>query len=674
MSLAAEAAASTPVDLAQTKNATAIKVDASAPELRSSETRIGSRPPHTALLGPRLAPGTPVPPAELGPFVDGVVRTAMATDHIAGVTVAVVQDGQVVLKKGYGFAGPGRPVDPDRTLFRIGSISKTFTWIAAMKEVEAGRMRLDAPFNDYLPAGLAIPAVPGWRPVELRDLMSHTPGFEERMLEHMFVETPAQIVSLAAEIRRMTIERVFPPGTTPAYSNFGVMLVAEAVCYLEGASFQDVAEREIMAPLGMGHTTFREPYPPRADLPAPMSPTLAANVSEAYNWTGTVLKLEPSEWLAQVAPAGGASSTAGDMARYMLMILGDGELSGTRIFSPATALAFRTPIKLPVPSGGQVDHGFLQTQLPGGVMGYGHDGDTLWFHSNLVTVPALRLGIFVTTNTNTGAQLVKELPQLIVGHFYADPPGPPQSGSPALATKGAVYAGTYLPNRRPFSGLEKFVWIMFFQSSVDVTPDGYLVTQSGGEPETWVPTGRPGHFQAVEGPQTTDFVIRGSEAVQWYQQGGIASFDRVGLIYQRRTLLLIALLASAAAAITLIGPAIRFRRALPATRMQSVLNGAQLLAAGAWLIAAGAGIVFISGANEAHLVFDWPSAPMLTASFAALSASLLSIGILIALPFAWMADEGWGLWRKLRFSVASLLFCALGVQLGFWGFLEPWAT
>jgi hypothetical protein len=125
----------------------------------------------------------------------------MARDHIAGVTVSVVQDGQVVLKKGYGFAGPGRPVDPDRTLFRLGSISKTFDWIVVMNEVEAGRMRLDGPVNDYLPADLAIPAAPGWRPVELRDLMSHTPGFDDRILYHLFLKTPAQILPLAAELK-----------------------------------------------------------------------------------------------------------------------------------------------------------------------------------------------------------------------------------------------------------------------------------------------------------------------------------------------------------------------------------------------------------------------------------------------------------------------------------------
>jgi CubicO group peptidase (beta-lactamase class C family) len=628
-----------------------------------------------AALERPLAAGTPIPPAELEPFVDGIVGAAMARDHIAGVTLAVVQNGQVALKKGYGFAGPGRAVDPDRTLFRIGSISKTFTWIAAMKEVEAGRMQLDQPINDYLPTDLRIPAVPGWRPVELRDLMSHTPGFEDRVLDHMFAETSAQIRPLAVQLQRFSPKRVFSPGTTPAYSNFGVMVTGEAVSHLEGASFQDVIERQIVAPLGMSHTSFREPYPPRADLPAPMSPALAVDVSAAYHWTDTALKVEPPEWLIQVAPAGGGSTAASDMARYMLMMLGDGELNGQRIYSPATALAFRTPIALPVPSGGEVDHGFLETPLPGGFTGYGHDGDTLWFHSNLVTIPSLGLGVFVSTNTDTGQQLVQELPQLIVGHFYAAPPGPSRSGSPELAAGAAVYAGTYLQNRRPFSGLEKFIWLMIGQASVEVTPDGYLVTQSGENAETWTPAGRPGHFQAVDGPQTTDFAIRDGAAVDWYRQGGTASFHRAGLIYRRNVLLLAVLLAGAAAAATLIGAAIRFRRALPATSMQRGLNVAQRLAAACWLIALGAGAVFAGGlGNKAHLVFDWPGIPLVSASSAALCASLLSAGVLLALPFAWRGDKGWGFWRKLRFSVTGTLFGALAVQLALWGFLEPWAA
>src|SRR5438105_1206440 len=95
----------------------------------------------------RLAPGQPIPPAELEAYVDAVVEPAMDRDHIAGVVVSVVQDGQVVLKKGYGWADVDarRPADPDATLFRIGSITKTFTWLLAMDAVADGRMRLDGP-------------------------------------------------------------------------------------------------------------------------------------------------------------------------------------------------------------------------------------------------------------------------------------------------------------------------------------------------------------------------------------------------------------------------------------------------------------------------------------------------------------------------------------------------
>ena len=92
-----------------------------------------------------------MPPAELEAFVDGVVRQAMVRDHIAGVTVSVVQGGQVALKKGYGAAAPYRPVDPDNTLFRLGSISKTFTWIALDEGRRGWAHRPGTPIN-LLPA------------------------------------------------------------------------------------------------------------------------------------------------------------------------------------------------------------------------------------------------------------------------------------------------------------------------------------------------------------------------------------------------------------------------------------------------------------------------------------------------------------------------------------------
>jgi CubicO group peptidase (beta-lactamase class C family) len=630
-----------------------------------------AQPRATIGLAPRLAPGAPIPSGELEPLVDGIVGTAMARDHLVGVTLAIVQDGQTILKKGYGFSNPTQRVDPDRTLFRIGSISKTFTWIAVMKEVEAGRMRLDGPINDYLPGELVIPAIPGWRPVELRDLMSHTPGFEDRILD-MFAETPAQIRPLAAKLKLNPPKRVFPPGTVIAYSNFGVMLAGEAVAHLEGISFQDVIEREITTPLGMTRTSFREPYPARADLPAPMATSLAADLSTGYRFADGLLKAQPTEWLSQVAPAGGGSSTAADMTRYLMMILSDGEFNGVQIYGRATAAAFRAPIHIPAPNGGQVDHGFIQTPLPGGFMGYGHDGETLWFHSMLETVPALRLGIFVSTNTDTGNELVHELPRQIIEHFYAAPPDPPLSGLPALA-KSVDYAGTYVPNRRPYSGLQKFLFLLINQASVEVTDDGYLITQSGGETATWIPTEQPGHFRAVDGALTTDFGMRAGRGMEWDQPGGTESFARVGPLNQRSTLLFITLLAGMAAVGSLIAAAIRVRRPQLGTRMQRRLNSALLLASGAWLIALGSVAAFANGAaNLRNLIFDWPGVLLLSASCASLLASILSAAMLVTLPFAWTGNEGWGLGRKLRFSAISVLFSALSLLLAMWGFLTPW--
>jgi CubicO group peptidase (beta-lactamase class C family) len=620
---------------------------------------------------PQLGREAPIPSVELEAFVDGVVGTAMARDHLVGVTLAIVQDGQTILKKGYGFSNATQRVDPDQTLFRIGSISKTFTWIAVMKEVEAGRMRLDGPINDYLPGELAVPAIPGWRPVELRDLMSHTPGFEDRILD-MFAETPAQLRPLAAKLRLDPPKRVFPPGTVIAYSNFGVMLAGEAVAHLEGIGFPDVIEREITTPLGMTRTSFREPYPARGDLPAPMTTTLAADLSTGYRFAEGVLKAQPTEWLSQVAPAGGASTTATDMTRYLIMMLSDGEWNGVRIYSRATAAAFRSPNPIPAPNGGQVDHGFVQTPLPGGFMGYGHDGETLWFHSMLETVPALRLGIFVSTNTDTGNELVHELPQQIIEHFYAAPPDPPLSGLPALA-KSADYAGTYIPNRRPHSGLQKFLFLLINQASVEVSDEGYLITQSSGETGTWIPSEPPGHFRAVGSALTTDFGMRASRGMEWDQSGGTESFARVGPLYRRSTLLFITLLANMAAVGSLIAAATQVRRQRKGSGMQRRLNRALLLASGAWLIALGAFAAFANGAaNLRNLIFDWPGVPLLSASCAALLASILSAAMLVTLPFAWIGKEGWGLGRKLRFSATTVLFSALGLLLAMWGFLTPW--
>ncbi|MGH6999078.1 MAG: serine hydrolase domain-containing protein, partial [Phenylobacterium sp.] len=341
---------------------------------------------------PRLAADQSMAPAELEALVDGAVVQAMARDRIAGVTVSVVQDGRVVLKKGYGFADveTGRRVDPDATLFRVGSITKTFTWLMALNAAEQGRMSLDAPINRYLPAGARIPDQDGMRQVSLRDLMVHQPGFEERLLKDLFFRDQARLRPLDEYLAAHRPDRIWAPGEVSAYSNYGAALAGAAVAHSGRARWEDLLEAEILRPAGMTRTTGREPYDPRADLPAPMPANLARDLSRNYRWTGAAFAARPYEF-GGFPPAGSMSSTASDMARYMTLLLNGGTIDGGTIYGPAAAKAILTPMVV-YPGGGGANAGFFQTPLRGGFMAYGHNGATLDFHANMTVIPDLRLG------------------------------------------------------------------------------------------------------------------------------------------------------------------------------------------------------------------------------------------------------------------------------------------
>jgi CubicO group peptidase (beta-lactamase class C family) len=578
-----------------------------------------------------------------------------------------------VLKRGYGFAGPGRPVDPDQTLFRLGSISKTFTWIALMKEVEAGHIRLTEPINLYLPEKLQVKDQGFKRPILVRDLPTHTPGFEDRVLGQLFEQNPRRIRPLADYLREERPRRVREAGSLPTYSNYGAALAGEAVSYVNGHPYQDVVENEIIHPLGMDHTTFREPYPARPELPSPMPVNLAQAVSTGYRWAGGSFNPQAFEYVTQVAPAGAASSTAGDMARYMLMILNGGQLDGATIYNATTAQGFRTTLQSGAPGISGWDDGFMEFALPGGFTGRGHGGDTLWFHSMMVTIPELNLGVFVTTNTDTGPFLTTTLAERIVGQFYAPPQDLPRPGVPALADQRGVYAGTYLTTRRPYSGLEKFIFMIIGQTKISVTEDGRLLTGNG----TWVPDGPEGHFHQADGPLTTAFALQNGRAVRWFPPSGAVAFDRVGPLYQIPTLIAVTALALLAAIATLVGIFTRDRRESRQTPMQGRAGLVQTTIAVLWLIAAVLTAAWASGASDmGRVMYRWPGPLLILASACALTGALLTLLTIVMAPSVWRGGrrvDSWTAWRKLRFTMTTVIFAAFSLMLGLWGGLAPWS-
>lgn len=670
--------------LAGVSLALAVAASAQAPPAVDEPAAAADPAPAPARSGPRLLPGEPIPPLELEAFVDATMKLGMEQANVAGGAVSIVQNGRVVLSKGYGFASfdPLRPVDPETTLFRLGSITKTFTWIAAMRAVEAGKLDLDAPVNTYLPPNLQIPADGFDQPIRMRDLMTHSPGFEDRALGVLFVFDPARITPLERFLVEARPRRVREPGLVSSYSNYGTALAGAVVEAVEGMRWQDLVERDILAPLGLSHTTVREPYPARPELPAPMTDALARDLSGGFLWNGVAHVPRDFEYITQLAPAGSMSASAGDMARYMLLLLRDGTLDGITIFGPEAARAFRTPMTSLPRSVGALDAGFFEAVEPGGFRSYGHGGATLTFFSSLVVVPELDLGIFAATNTVGGGAVANPLARRIVEHFYAPPRAAPAEPSPELVQMAGVYAGDYIATRRRYGGLEGFFARFPSALSIRVTSEGYLLVSGASAPaQRFVPAGEPDVFRpANAGPNAAPlkFERDGGGRAERVAAIGIA-FERAGFLHRPSTLILVGALALFTAGAVVVGAFVRGRRPLAEHGAQRLARRVQLAAAVSWLVSAaafGLGVSRIVG--DVTLAFtNWPGALIVTGSSAALAATVLTVLGALLVPAVWRnapAAAGWTRWRKARYTAAVLLFAALGAVLGAWGALEPWSA
>ncbi|MCJ7628942.1 MAG: serine hydrolase [Longimicrobiales bacterium] len=156
------------------------------------------------------APRGPTDPAELEAFLAGLMGAALVENHTAGGVVAVVSGGRIFFAKGYGYSDweARTPVDPETTLFRIGSVSKLFVWTSVMQMVEAGLLDLDTDVNEYL--DFEIPAT-FQEPVTLAAIMAHAGGFEDYVIE-LFGNEPEDVRPLGELVSKQLPARVRPAG------------------------------------------------------------------------------------------------------------------------------------------------------------------------------------------------------------------------------------------------------------------------------------------------------------------------------------------------------------------------------------------------------------------------------------------------------------------------------
>jgi CubicO group peptidase (beta-lactamase class C family) len=414
---------------------------------------------------------------DVNAWLDGYLPYALKTGDIAGAVVAVVKDGKILTMRGYGYSDVDKrtPVDPKLTLFRPGSVSKLVTWTAVMQLVERGNIYLDADFNQYI--YFKIPARDG-KPVTMRNLMQHVAGFEEQAKGIMSEDPKAP--GFETLLKQWVPERVFAPGSTPAYSNYGASLAGYIVQRISGETFDDYVDKHIFAPLDMKHSSFRQPLPPE----------LAPLMSKGYQ-----LASEPPHGFEMVgpAPAGSLSSPGEDMAHFMIAHLQNGEYNGTRILSAETAEKMHNSPLTMLPPLNRMELGFFETNINGREV-IAHLGDTEWFHTSLHLFLKENVGFYVSFNSlgkqGAAGSLRAALFEDFADRYFPVDENETKVDAKTAAAHAAMLKGNWVNSRGSQSNFVAAVGLIG-QTKVSVDAKGELLLpfpNLNGKPSHWVET------------------------------------------------------------------------------------------------------------------------------------------------------------------------------------------
>ena len=448
-----------------------------------------------------------ITPQTVAAYFDGALARQMADEHIVGAIVAVVKDGELLFAKGYGEAdlAAQTPVSADGTLFFPGSAGKLFTWTAVMQLVEQGKLDLGADVNQYLdfeiPATFPVP-------VTLEHLLTHTAGFEEQ-LEVLLVADQAAVEPMGVFLRRTLPARVYAPGATFAYSNYGTVLAGYIVERVSGERFEQYITDHVLTPLEMTHSAATQPLPPE----------LLADLSKGYHYRNGQYAPVDFEWIAG-APAAPIRTTAADMAKFMIAHLNGGAYGNGRILQSATAAAMHQLQFAHDPRLNGVGYGFMVSQQNGQTIAW-HTGGSAHFNTMLALIPAENIGFFLSYNTPV-ADLYQPLVSF-VDHFYPAPPAQTVQPPAGTAQRIAALSGSYVSSRVAYDSPQKLATWLAESLTVRPGPGNTLLVGPRAYSEI-----EPGLFRQVDGPRLLTYRSDGQGRVTELFFGQFAYFKAPG--------------------------------------------------------------------------------------------------------------------------------------------------
>lgn len=602
---------------------------------------------------------------DLHAFLDGMVPYALHRGDIAGMTVAVVKDGRLIFAQGYGYADlkAQKPVIADRTLFRPGSVSKLFTWTAVMQLVEQGKLDLDKDVNAYL--DFKVPEKFG-APITLRNIMTHTAGFEESVTD-LFVEKPEQQYPLHDYLVKHMPERIFPPGKVVAYSNYATTIAGYIVQRASGEKFEDYIANHIFKPLGMEHASFAQPLPPA------LLKDMATGYKQASD--GTPVPFE----VVEASPAGALSATATDMARFMIAQLSDGGV----LLKPETAKAMHSRNYTLAPGLNGFNLGFYDENRNGHRI-IGHAGDTTAFHSDLHLILDSNVGLFLSFNSlgkegAAGEARTSIFRAFLDRYFPFTPPDEKPVADPKA--DAARVAGFYTASRRKDSALA--LLFALSQTEVAALPDGTITVDAfkdaSGAVKKWREVG-PLDYREVGGQTHLKFVAAPDGSIDYLASDDFIPVELIQRVHGLAQMGLLKLFGLGTVAACFLALAIwfggwiarlRFRRPLDMTARQARLRLASRLGALSYLAVIGGwiGLIAAISADEFLLFNGGLNGPIIVlyvlgvvAVLGGLAMIANGVSRLTSGPGGWLARAGdlvlalagaYGIWAIFAFGLAN---------------------
>lgn len=371
--------------------------------------------------------------------LERLIAHEMADKDLPAVSIALVDDQQIVWAKGFGFADPVKKVRATAdTVYRVGSVSKLFTDIAVMQLVEQGKLDLDAPITRYLPD--FRPRNPFGKAITLRQLMSHRSGLvREPPVGNYFDPTEPTLEQTIASLNNTAL--VYSPETRTKYSNAGIAAVGYVLERVEKRPYAKYVKTAVLDPLGMRHSGL-EP-----------TTEITKNLAKAYMWTLDGRTFEAPTFQIGMAPAGSLYTTVNDLGRFMSALFAGGRGSNGSILKPATLQQMWTPQYGGAGQKTGYGIGFGITEM-NGHRKIGHGGAIYGFATQLSALPDDKLGVVVVTTKDVANAVTTRIANAALEAMLAvrqgKPVPQPEITSPVDPDFARRMAGRYVSGEKGF--------------------------------------------------------------------------------------------------------------------------------------------------------------------------------------------------------------------------------